>query len=123
VLDVGSGGGFPGIPIAALRPDCRIVLLESHQRKAVFLREATRDWPNVRVEARRAEDVQGTFDWVVSRAVRWEPVLGVVQRHVGLLIGEEDARAATAAPGFAWEPAIPLPWGRRRLLLLGAKVP
>lgn len=123
VLDVGSGAGFPGVPMAALRPDCRIVLAESHQRKAVFLNEATRDWPNVRVEARRAEDVDGTFDWVVSRAVRWEPVLAVVQNSVGLLIGEEDAQAAVGAPGFAWESAVALPWGLRRVLLVGSKVP
>ncbi len=121
VLDVGSGGGFPGIPIAVLRRDCQVVLAESHQRKAVFLREATRDWPNVRVEARRAEEVSGEFEWVVSRAVRWEPVLALARRHIGLLIGEEDARAATMTPGFTWEPLVPLPWGRHRVLLLGAK--
>jgi 16S rRNA (guanine(527)-N(7))-methyltransferase RsmG len=122
VLDVGSGAGFPGVPIAALRPGCGVVLAESHQRKAVFLREATREWPNVLVEARRAEDVQGEFGWVVSRAVRWEPVLAVVQQRVGLLIGEEDARAAVATPGFEWEPVVGLPWGRHRVLLLGSKV-
>src|SRR3954471_4938277 len=41
VADVGSGPGFPGIPVAILRPDIQITLIESHQRKAAFLREAS----------------------------------------------------------------------------------
>jgi 16S rRNA G527 N7-methylase RsmG len=57
VMDVGSGAGFPGIPLAAIRPELRVTLTESHQRKAVFLREATREWPNVRVFSGRAEDL------------------------------------------------------------------
>src|ERR1700719_1992507 len=40
IADVGSGAGFPGIPIAVLRSDCNVALIESHQRKAAFLREA-----------------------------------------------------------------------------------
>lgn len=121
ILDVGSGGGFPGIPIAVLRPDCQVVLAESHQRKAVFLREATRGWSNVRVESRRAEEVGGEFEWVVSRAVRWEPIISLVQRHVGLLVSEEDAQAAVKASGFTWAPLVWLPWGRHRVLLVGTK--
>src|SRR5687768_10049621 len=42
VVDVGSGAGFPGFPIAVVRPDCAVTLVESHQRKAVFLRECSR---------------------------------------------------------------------------------
>lgn len=122
LLDVGSGAGFPGIPIAVLRRDCEVVLAESHQRKAAFLREATRDWPNVRVEARRAEEVDRAFDWVVSRAVRWEGVIALARRRVGLLLGDKDAQAASMARGFNWEPVVPLPWGRRRVLLLGSRV-
>src|SRR5579872_2396860 len=39
IVDVGSGAGFPGIPAAILRPECEVTLIESHQRKSVFLRE------------------------------------------------------------------------------------
>src|SRR5262245_40368629 len=42
IADIGSGAGFPGFPVAVLRPDCRVTLIESHQRKAVFLMEAAR---------------------------------------------------------------------------------
>src|ERR1041385_7823165 len=75
VADIGSGAGFPGLPIAVLRPDLNVTLIESHQRKAVFLREATTGLSNLRVLAMRAEDSNETFDWVVSRAVLAETVL------------------------------------------------
>ncbi|MGO9097219.1 MAG: 16S rRNA (guanine(527)-N(7))-methyltransferase RsmG [Bryobacteraceae bacterium] len=123
VLDVGSGAGFPGIPMAVLRPDCRFVLAESHRRKAVFLREATRGYANLRVESRRAEDIAGSFDWVVSRAVRWNQVLPVVQTSVALLLGHRDAESVKQTPGFDWLPDVPLPWGDRRFLVMGTKSP
>ena len=69
VVDIGSGAGFPGVPIAILKPSCAVTLVESHQRKAVFLREATRGLTNVSVVAQRAQDVADKFEWVVSRAV------------------------------------------------------
>lgn len=123
VLDVGSGAGFPGIPMAVLRPDCRFVLAESHRRKAVFLREAARGYGNLRVEARRAEDVPGSFEWVVSRAVRWNQVLPVVQSCVALLLGQQDAEAVKQASGFAWLPDVLLPWGNSKFLVVGARFP
>src|ERR1700738_4164741 len=65
VVDIGSGAGFPGIPVAVVRPECHVTLVESHQRKAVFLREATRQMSNVRVIAKRIEAVQEGFDWSI----------------------------------------------------------
>ncbi len=123
VLDVGCGGGFPGIPMAVARPDCSFTLAESHQRKAVFLKEATRGYKNVRVEARRAEELDTAgFDWVVSRAVRWPDVLPLAAKFVALLVGGTDAEALRAAPDFAWEPPVPLPWGKNRLLVVGRRL-
>src|SRR5215469_6000878 len=67
VIDLGSGAGFPGFPVAVLRPDCRVTLVEAHRRKAVFLREATRRLPNVRVLSVRFDDVtDAPFDFVIS---------------------------------------------------------
>src|SRR5207302_3813646 len=63
IADVGSGAGFPGFPIAVLRPGCRVSLIESHKRKAVFLKEASRSIRNVKVLAQRAEEVSEAFDW------------------------------------------------------------
>jgi 16S rRNA (guanine527-N7)-methyltransferase len=56
VVDVGSGGGSPGIPLAAALPDRDFVLLEARRRKADFLREAARAFPNVSVHEGRAEE-------------------------------------------------------------------
>src|SRR5271157_4701791 len=92
IADVGSGAGFPGFPVAVLRPDCQVTLIESHQRKAVFLREASRKQANIRVLAKRAEDVKERFDWVISRAVSYEdlsPVLKKLAPNADLLTGGE----------------------------------
>ncbi len=119
VADIGSGAGFPGIPMAVMLPGRAFVLIESHQRKAAFLKEASRDLVNVRVVARRAEDVREGFDWVVSRAVRYSEMAGALKRLGGnaeLLTGE--ARAADMV-GFEWREPVRLPWGERRFLWIG----
>src|SRR5450432_3873340 len=95
IADVGSGAGFPGIPISILRPECSVVLIESHQRKAAFLKEASRHLENVRVAAKRAEDVGGGFDWVVSRAVSWGSL-----REVGFKLAPKLALLCNEAPDF-----------------------
>lgn len=93
IADVGAGGGFPGIPLAVLRPDCDVTLIECHQRKAVFLREATRELSNVRVTSRRAEELEGRFDWVTSRAVSYEDLREPLRRLAdrALLLGGQEA--------------------------------
>lgn len=110
IADIGSGGGFPGIPMAILRPECSVTLIESHQRKAVFLTEASRDLPNVRVLANRAEEIQQEFDWLVSRAVTPEDVLELPYGgHRMLLVGAEDAKSLGGGEL--------LPWGKERYLV------
>ena len=110
IVDVGSGGGFPGIPVAIFRPECEVTLVESHQRKAVFLREAARDLTNVRVLPKRAEDVAERFDWLISRAVAPNEVLKLeLAKNVALLIGQEDATDLAGA-------SLQLPWGTGRVL-------
>jgi 16S rRNA (guanine527-N7)-methyltransferase len=123
ILDFGSGAGFPGVPMAVLRPEWQATLLESHQRKAVFLRESTRGLHNVRVEADRAEWAVGPFDWVVSRAVRLEEVLAQAPRlssRVGLLIGESDVAELLGRRDIEWSEPIRVPWGERRLCIYGS---
>lgn len=72
VLDVGSGGGLPGIPIAIARPDAHVVLVDSASKKAAFLAQAAIELPlpNVEAVASRVEDYASarTFDVVISRA-------------------------------------------------------
>ncbi len=109
VLDLGSGAGFPGVPVAILHPEMRVTLLESHQRKAVFLKEATRDLKNVDVVPKRAEDTSGTWDLVVSRAVDPQEVLRQAPRlasRIGMLVGGADS--------LLFEKRTKLPWGDDR---------
>lgn len=126
VADVGSGAGFPGIPIAVLRPDCEVTLIESHQRKAVFLKEATRGYANVRVISKRAEQVQEHFEWLVSRAVAWEQVARLVPEvapNLALLVGAQDASKILEMQGMSSCVPLALPWGRHRRLVFAHSVP
>jgi 16S rRNA (guanine527-N7)-methyltransferase len=119
IADIGSGAGFPGFPVAVLRPDCTVTLIESHQRKAVFLREASRKLPNVRVLARRAESIEEHFDWAISRAVSYKDLASFLKNlasRVDLLTGGE---APPDEIGFVWQPPIPVPWGGVRFLRAG----
>ena len=119
IADIGSGAGFPGFPVAVLRPDCSVTLIESHQRKAVFLREASRSLPNVRVLARRAEDMNEQFDCAISRAVSYEDLASFLKNlapNADLLTGGEEPPGGI---GFVWQPPIPMPWGAQRFLRIG----
>jgi 16S rRNA (guanine527-N7)-methyltransferase len=55
IVDLGSGGGFPGIPLAIAYPECAVTLVESERRKADWLARASADLPNVRIVGERAE--------------------------------------------------------------------
>ena len=122
IVDLGSGAGFPGVPLAIWQPAWHITLLESHQRKAVFLRESTRGMPNIAVLARRANSAPGAFDWVVSRGVDAKDVIRNLPRlapRVGLMLGEDDFSAIQAVRNIAWRELVRLPWGDRRLCVYG----
>jgi hypothetical protein len=111
------------VPIAVLRPDLTVTLVESHKRKAVFLRESTRNLPNVQVFADRLERNETKHDVAVARAVAWdqieEEVRGIA-RHAALLIACGDTAAISGTGGFTWQHPIVVPGGERRVALLGS---
>jgi 16S rRNA (guanine527-N7)-methyltransferase len=72
IVDVGSGGGTPGVPLAAVLPDREVTLLESERRKADFLVRWTAELPNLRVVHGRAEE-QPTERWGVAVAKALAP--------------------------------------------------
>lgn len=105
VADVGSGAGFPGIPLAIVHPGAALVLIESRRKRANFLRETARrcNLANVEVLEERADSVARrrpeSFDLVVSRAL-WSiaellRVCRLLVRRPGLAIAMKGPRAAT----------------------------
>ena len=88
VLDVGTGGGFPGIPLAILFPECRFHLVDSTGKKIRVVNEIVRalDLQNVSAEQIRAEQLKGKYDFVVSRAVTTLPeFVGWVKNNISPL--------------------------------------
>jgi 16S rRNA (guanine527-N7)-methyltransferase len=75
IVDVGSGGGAPGIPLAAALPGRQVTLLEANGRKSAFLREVAREFPNVEVVQGRAEEQETEqFGVAVAKALAAPPV-------------------------------------------------
>ncbi len=75
VVDVGSGGGSPGIPLACALPDREVTLLEATGRKCEFLRRWERELPNLRVVQGRAEEQEAeTYGVAVAKALAPPPV-------------------------------------------------
>ena len=137
VVDVGSGGGSPGMPVALARPDLRVDLLEAQRRKCDFLEAAARDLANVSVVCARAEEHgrgagRDAYGTALAQALAPAPValewcLPLVRAggRVILLAGEVDLDAAAAASetvGGGPPDLVPLPGSDRRGLLVVPKV-
>lgn len=139
MLDVGSGGGSPAIPMALAVPGLRVLMVESKTRKSVFLREAVRalDLGGAEVATARFEellarpDLHETHDLVTIRAVRLEvKVLMTLQafaRPGGLLLlfrgsGASDP-SETVTPPLVWRATYPLIESLRSRLVVLEKRP
>lgn len=71
ILDIGTGGGFPGIPLAVFYPKCKFHLVDSIGKKIKVVNEVATalELKNVKAEQNRVENIQGKYDYIVSRAV------------------------------------------------------
>jgi 16S rRNA (guanine527-N7)-methyltransferase len=129
VVDIGSGPGFPGLPIKIWAPQVQLTLIESNQKKATFLREVIRTLTlmDVDIFAGRAEDFPTKASVVTLRAVeRFNQILPIATRQVkpngrlALLIGNAQLNSAQdQAPDFHWQAPVPLPLASTRTLLIG----
>jgi 16S rRNA (guanine527-N7)-methyltransferase len=127
VVDLGSGAGFPGLPLKIWAPHIHLTLIESNHKKVAFLREAARaiTLTNIDVFAGRAEDFPSTADIVTLRAVEhFDSILPIAigllspTGLLALLIGSSQLSRAQAHP-LQWQTPVPLPGSTARYLLTG----
>jgi 16S rRNA (guanine527-N7)-methyltransferase len=129
LLDIGSGPGFPALPIKIWAPQIRLTLVESNQKKATFLREVSRaiTLTNVDVINSRAEDLPAAAaETVTLRAVeRFETILPIAARlarpegRLALLIGESQLKSVKAEANIKWNHPVLIPQSNSRILLIG----
>ena len=130
LIDLGSGAGFPGLPIKLYAPGLSVTLIESNHKKATFLREVIRTLTLTQVDvfAKRAEDFPRTAGIVTLRAVEQpERALAAAARLVSpggslaLLLGSASASSLPGLlSGFSWGRPLALPASTARVLMLGS---
>ncbi len=136
VADLGSGAGFPGIPIKLWAPEISLTLIESNHKKVTFLREIIRalTLTNVNVFPGRAGQLAdttepATFDLVTLRAVeRFSGILPVAAAllppggRLALLIGSSQvSQARSLMPAIEWAASVPIPQSQSRIVMIGIK--
>lgn len=133
LADVGTGAGFPGLPLKSVRPELEVILIESNARKVVFLREAVRAMLLDRVEVirSRAEDLDlanPPLDFITARAVGgYEEFICWAASHLSpdgrviLWLGESDLSVVSSNPAWNWSEPVLIPASRNRYLLQGSK--
>jgi 16S rRNA (guanine527-N7)-methyltransferase len=131
LADIGSGPGFPGIPIKILRPELELTLVESNIKKGTFLAEIVRDLElgNARVLISRYEELDeelAPLDFVCSRAVgefgpflKWAAGEKLVANRVLLWIGGRDLDEVRKSEDWEWREPILVPQSLRRFILVG----
>jgi 16S rRNA (guanine527-N7)-methyltransferase len=134
LADVGSGAGFPGIPLAMAVPSLNLTLIESNAKKCAFLLEVARELQlaNVRLFRGRADHLPKDtpqFDFITSRAAgHLDDLLGWTKRHLTpagklvLWLGGEGVRGISLLPDWKWDKSALIPASKRRFLLVGSPI-
>jgi 16S rRNA (guanine527-N7)-methyltransferase len=133
LADVGTGGGFPGLPMKIMCPDLDLYLVESNVRKATFLAEVIRELglTGARVLISRYEELGeevAPLDVVCSRALGdfanflgWAASPQVSAKQALLWLGGRDLDEVRAVPGWTWSEPKPVPKSLQRFLVLGTR--
>ena len=133
LADVGSGGGFPGLPLKIICPELEVFLVESNVKKATFLAETIRELElsGARVIVSRYEELFEEvvpLDIVCTRAVgdfgpflAWASSIRIAANQAVLWIGGGDLEIVQKVPGWDWREPIPIPQSLRRFLLVGTR--
>jgi 16S rRNA (guanine527-N7)-methyltransferase len=131
LADVGTGAGFPGLPLKLLAPKLSLFLIESSAKKAAFLSEVIRELKLDRVEVYRGRmealpENEADFGFVSARALGMHRELLDWSRNrlsaggkVLLWLGQGDATEIRRVPGWRWGEPIAIPRSERRLLVMG----
>lgn len=131
VIDLGSGAGFPGLPLAMLAVQARVTLIEASSKKAAFLNEVIRTLGlgNVAVFNGRGEDSGARAELVTMRAVeKFDAAMVLAAEMVdpggrlALMIGKGQVeKAKESGCGLVWGEAIDVPGGHSRVLLVASR--
>ncbi len=133
LADVGSGAGFPAVPIRMVSEDLNVILIESNQKKATFLSEIVRELQLANVDVRRSrmEEIdfsRDTVDFVTARAIgiddeflEWSRKALNPNGSIVLWLGEESAREVSRDASWKWADSIRIPQSERRVVLHGLK--
>jgi 16S rRNA (guanine527-N7)-methyltransferase len=133
VADIGSGAGFPGVPIKLWAPNIALTLIESNHKKATFLREVARSLTltDVNILNVRAEEVAQRFDLVALRAVECfaealpdaAKLLAPAARLALLITTPQIKTARSILQNVSWDAPLPIPGSKSRILLVGGGEP
>ncbi len=131
LADVGSGAGFPGIPLRLALPNLKVTLIEPNLKKSVFLSEVARalELQDVEVVRTRMETFRGggKYDFITTRALgRVDEFLAFSEARLAesgrvvLWVGDSGAEGLmTKRDGWRWLKPIPIPYSKRRCIVVG----
>jgi 16S rRNA (guanine527-N7)-methyltransferase len=131
LADVGSGAGFPGLPLKILRREMQVLLIEQDTRKAAFLNEVVRllNLDTVKVLRTHYEAMPpdlANFDVVTARALgnhklilKWASPRLAEGGRVILMVGIDDATRIMTTKGWIWTNPYQVPQSRKRVILIG----
>jgi len=134
LADVGSGAGFPAVPIRMVSEQLSVVLIESNQKKATFLMEIVRalELEHVDVRRSRMEDISlsdDKIDFITARALgiddeflNWAHNSLNIAGSVALWLGDSDANRISQKSGWKWADPIRIPQSDKRIILHGSKI-
>jgi 16S rRNA (guanine527-N7)-methyltransferase len=132
LADVGSGAGFPGLPLALAVPTLAVTLIESNLKKAAFLAEVSRQLAigNATIFSGRMEALNPSpakFDFIAARALgqfdelrAWAEAELSDRGKLVLWLGEDDAQELSGKPAWSWDAPILIPGSKRRYVLAGS---
>jgi 16S rRNA (guanine527-N7)-methyltransferase len=133
LADVGSGGGFPGLPIKIICPELQVFLVESNVKKATFLAEAVRELhlSETSVLVGRYEELGeelAPLDFVCTRALGefgsflgWAGSPQIAASQAILWVGGRDLNEVKTISGWEWQEPVPIPRSLQRFLLVGSR--